>query len=88
MKQYLHASIIKIGNSRGIRIPKPVIEQCGFQTEVEIEVHRHHLIIRSTNHPRAGWSTSFARMSDSGDDRLLDQVAEPGPDWDTEEWEW
>lgn len=86
--RYLHAAIINIGNSRGIRIPKPVIEQCGFQTEVEIEVHDHHLIIRSESHPRAGWSTSFARMSEYGDDKLIDQVAEHGLDWDDEEWEW
>ncbi len=51
MKRYMHAGIIKIGNSMGIRIPKPVIEQCGFQTEVEIEVHHNHLIMRSANHP-------------------------------------
>ncbi|MCD4707140.1 MAG: AbrB/MazE/SpoVT family DNA-binding domain-containing protein [Candidatus Sabulitectum sp.] len=88
MMRYLHATIIKIGNSRGIRIPKPVIEQCGFHTEVEIEVHDHHLIIRSVDHPRAAWSTSFAGMSEYGDDKLLEQVAEPGPNWDTEEWEW
>ncbi|MCK5784918.1 MAG: AbrB/MazE/SpoVT family DNA-binding domain-containing protein [Candidatus Sabulitectum sp.] len=67
---------------------KPVIEQCGFQAEVEIEVHDHHLIIRSADHPRAGWGKSFAAMSRNEDDNLLDQVAEPGGDWDTEEWEW
>ena len=84
----MKATLIKIGNSRGIRIPKPVIEQCGFEQEVEMEVHHHELVIRSSSQPREGWAVAFSRMSECGDDELLERVAETGPTWDEEEWEW
>lgn len=84
----MKATLVRIGNSRGIRLPKPVIEQCGFVDEVEMEVHDHELVIRSSSPPREGWATAFARMSEHGDEALLDRVAETGPTWDEEEWEW
>ena len=83
----MKATIIQIGNSRGIRIPKPVFEQCGFKDEVDLEVHHHELIIRSSRRPREGWSAAFETMAKQGDDQLLD----PSPidsDWDENEWEW
>jgi antitoxin MazE len=84
----MKATLVKIGNSRGIRIPKPVIEQCGFEDEVEIQVRDHVLVVRSASRGRDGWNEAFARMSESGDDQLLDCVAEPTTSWDEEEWEW
>ena len=84
----MKATLIRIGNSRGIRLPKLVIEQCGFENEVEMEVHRNKLVIRSSTIPREGWSSAFARMRRYGDDELLDHVEESGPTWDEEEWEW
>jgi len=84
----MKATLIRIGNSRGIRLPKPVIEQCGFENEVEMEVHHHELVIRSLAQPREGWAGAFARMNECGDDELQDRVAETGPTWDEKEWEW
>ena len=84
----MKATLVRIGNSRGIRLPKPVIEQCGFENEVDMEVHRHELVIRSSSRPREGWADAFARMNKCGDDELLDRVAETGSGWDDEEWEW
>ena len=85
----MKVAIIKIGNSRGIRIPKPVFEQCGFEDEVEMEIHNKELVIRSKNKPRDGWTKAFQAMSRNGDDTLiLNQVAEIESTWDEEEWEW
>ncbi len=84
----MNATLIKIGNSRGIRLPKPIIEQCGFENEVEMEVLDHKLVIFPSNHTRAGWNSAFAKMGEFGDDELLGRVAESGPTWDDEEWEW
>ena len=64
--------IIKIGNSRGIRIPKLLIEQIGIGTEVEIAVEKDQLVVRSTSSPRQGWDAQFRAMAEHGDDRLLD----------------
>jgi len=85
----MKVAIIKIGNSRGIRIPKPVFEQCGFEDKVEMEIHNRELVIRSNNKPRDGWEKAFQSMSKNGDDNLiLKQVAEDASTWDEEEWEW
>lgn len=84
----MKTNLVKIGNSRGIRIPKPVIEQCGLEDEVEMVVQNNELVIRSSATPRKGWDAAFARMSEFGDDELLDRVAEPSTSWDEEQWEW
>ena len=84
----MKTNIVKIGNSRGIRIPKPIFEQCGFEDKVDIEVHNHELIIRSAHQPREGWAEAFRMMAEYDDDTLLDRVAESGPTWDDDEWEW
>jgi len=84
----MKASIIKIGNSRGVRIPKPLFELCGIGDEVEIEVHQHELIIRATHQPREGWEKCFAAMAVCKDDALLDPDLTGGSSWDEKEWEW
>ncbi len=81
----MKASIIKIGNSQGVRIPKPIIEQCGFETEVELEVHDHEVVIRPLKNPRCGWESAFKAMAINGDDKIIET---PKSDWDEEEWEW
>jgi len=81
----MKASIIKIGNSHGVRIPKPILEQCGFQSEVELEVVNQALIIKSSKETRKNWSSAFKKMSENSDDLLLDGSS---TEWETEEWEW
>ena len=81
----MKASIIKIGNSQGLRIPKPILKQCGFNGEVELEVHDKELVIKSTAHARQNWSTAFKAMAQNGDDNLLESVATK---WEEDEWEW
>ena len=82
----MKASLVQIGNSRGVRIPKAFLEQAGLRDEIEIEVHGSHVVIRPLRHPRAGWDESFAAMALRGDDELLDSM---GPSkWDESEWVW
>jgi antitoxin MazE len=64
--------LIRIGNSQGILIPKPLLEQAGLQDEVEIEVEGNRLVIHALGHPRAGWDEAFQAMSRQGDAALLD----------------
>jgi antitoxin MazE len=78
--------IIKIGNSRGIRIPKLLIDQVGLGEEVEITVQRDQLLIRSTSRPRHGWNEQFHLMAERGDDQLLDKPLSTR--WDKSEWTW
>jgi antitoxin MazE len=82
----MRASLVQIGNSRGVRIPKVFIEQAGLTNEVEIEVRGSQVVIRPANHPRAGWDEAFAAMAARGDDKLLDEIR--STKWDDAEWEW
>lgn len=83
----MKARIIPIGNSQGIRIPKPVLEQSGLGEEVEIEVQPGEIVIRAGNRPRQGWDEAFRAMAEAGDDEILDGDHSTTK-WDQEEWEW
>ena len=67
----MKARIIPIGNSQGIRIPKAIIEQCGFDRSVHMEVIDGSLILTPTKKVREGWEKSFREMAANGDDKLL-----------------
>jgi antitoxin MazE len=84
----MKARLVRIGNSQGVRIPKPLLEQTGLQDEVEIEVEGNRLVIFAHSHPRAGWDEAFQAMSRQGDDALLDEGVLLPTQWDEEEWEW
>ena len=79
-------ALIRIGNSKGIRLPKPILEQCGIKDEVELEIEDDRLIVRPARPPRFGWNKAFAEMSRRGDDSLLDE--ESTSSWDKTEWRW
>ena len=80
--------IVPIGNSQGIRIPKPLLAQTGLSGEVEISAEDDALMIRPVKKPRAGWATAFQQMAQRGDDALLDEVASSLSSWDEGEWVW
>lgn len=79
--------IVQIGNSRGIRIPKPLLDETGLQGEVEIEARQDSLIIRRRRKPREGWGKAFREMAQAGDDKLLDDVPDLSS-FDQDEWVW
>jgi antitoxin MazE len=80
--------IVRIGNSQGIRIPKPLLEQAGIADRVELEVQDGQIAIRPARNARAGWAERFAAMAAAGDDRLPDGAQLAATAWDAEEWEW
>lgn len=80
--------IVRIGNSQGIRIPKPLLEQTGLRDEVEVSVQDDALIIRPARKARVGWAEAFQEMARHGDDALLDDAAPSLSSWDQDEWEW
>ena len=84
----MKSRIVKIGNSQGIRIPKPLIDQLGIEQDIEILVEENRLIISPADHPRSGWDKAFQVMSQRGDDRLLDEDITTETIWEKEEWEW
>jgi antitoxin MazE len=80
--------IVRIGNSQGVRIPKPLLEQTGLQGVVEMTVENGSLVIRPVKKPRDGWASAFQAMAKHGDDTLLDKAAPTLSAWDGDEWEW
>ena len=79
--------LVRIGNSRGIRIPKPLIEQCGFGDIVELRVEQDRLVIAPNRSPRQGWKAAFAAAGSPTNDPLLLEGLPPN-EFDAEEWTW
>ena len=82
-------SLIRIGNSQGVRIPKAIIEQADLEDkELEFKIIEGGLLIQPIKKPRDGWKEQFdsalsSQVSDSADDEWLD-----APLSDDEDWEW
>jgi antitoxin MazE len=82
----MKARLIQIGNSRGVRIPKALLEQTHLTEDVQIEAHAGEIVIRSARLSREGWKEGFLRMAQRGDDQLLDEARRTA--FDETEWEW
>lgn len=81
--------VIKIGNSRGIRIPKSIIDQSGINNTVELEVKDDRIIIKPLSEIRKNWGVAFQKMGEDKDDNLLDKdKLLQQSSWDDEEWTW
>jgi antitoxin MazE len=78
--------IVRIGNSRGIRIPKPLIKQAGLGEDVELRVRDGSIIISRSARPREGWAEAASTAAAFGQDRLVDDA--PPTRFDREEWKW
>ncbi|HLU82971.1 MAG TPA: AbrB/MazE/SpoVT family DNA-binding domain-containing protein [Trueperaceae bacterium] len=87
----MRSRIVRIGNSQGVRIPKPLLEQAGLGDDIEMKVVGQTIVIEAVALARQGWSSAFAEMAAAGDDALLDaaQLDEvESTRFDDEEWEW
>ncbi|MDY6953351.1 MAG: AbrB/MazE/SpoVT family DNA-binding domain-containing protein [Thermodesulfobacteriota bacterium] len=84
----MRARVVKIGNSRGIRLPKPLLDQTGIMEDVDLEVDNNRIIIRPVSSPRSGWEDAFRTMAEKGDDGLVIEGEEISHSWDEEEWQW
>ena len=83
----MKVELARIGNSRGIRIPKPLIEQCGFSDQVELRVTPEGLVVAPTRRiPRSGWKEAFRDAQPAGRD--ISPAEWPPNSFDREEWHW
>ena len=64
MGNVVKSHLVRIGNSRGVRIPKVWLEQLGLDEEVEMTVQADRLVIRSARRPREGWEEQFVGCGD------------------------
>jgi antitoxin MazE len=82
----MKARVIRIGNSRGIRLPKAILQEAGLEDEVEIRVRGGSIVITPAKHRRAGWAEAAARLAQLEGTALLDDYMPTR--FDEEEWEW
>ena len=82
----MKTKIIRIGNSRGVRIPKPLLEQAGLEDQVVLRVIDDGIIIESADKPRTNWAEAASVLHGRGEDGLLDDPVET--DFDGTEWVW
>jgi antitoxin MazE len=83
----MRVELVRIGNSRGIRIPKALIEQCGFGGAVDLRVEKDRLVIAPDRAPRQGWKEAFAAAGSSARDSLPFEALPPN-EFDDAEWTW
>ena len=83
----MKTELVQIGNSRGIRIPKPLIEQCGLGERVELRIQNGYLVISPDRQPRQGRQRAFCAAGPAIHDELLLEAAEPS-EFDNKEWQW
>lgn len=82
----MKTKIVRIGNSRGVRIPKPLLEQAGLADEVELRVVESGLIIASVGTPRAGWAEAAEQLEARGEGGLMDEAVPT--EFDESDWVW
>jgi antitoxin MazE len=82
--------IVRIGNSRGVRLPSSMLAEAHLAEgdEVEVSAEVGQIVLRPIKRPRAGWAERFAEMARQGDDALLDAEYLTPSEWDQTEWEW
>ncbi|MCX6226942.1 MAG: AbrB/MazE/SpoVT family DNA-binding domain-containing protein [Bacteroidia bacterium] len=76
--------IIRIGNSKGIRLSKTVLEQYHITDKVDLVMEEDCIVIKPVTKPRTDWDEAFHRMHENGDDQML--IPDVFPDEEFEEW--
>lgn len=80
----MEISVINIGNSKGIRLSKTILEKYNIQEKVELTLEKGYIILKPKAEPRKNWEESFKKMHDCNEDQLLvDDIFE---DENFEEW--
>lgn len=82
----MKARIVRIGNSRGVRLPKPLIEQAGLGEEVELRVQEGAILIQATDRRRAGWAAAARQLVAQEAGGLVDPPT--ATRFDATEWRW
>ena len=81
----MDVSLISIGNSKGIRLSKTVLEKYNFQDTIEMVLEKGFIILKPKTKARKGWEKAFKKMHDNGDDKLL--MSDMFKDENFEEWD-
>ncbi len=78
--------IVRIGNSRGIRVPKLLLDQAALPDEVELRAEPGRIVVSAASRPRSGWTAKARAMHGRGEDVLLDNLT--ATQFDHVDWRW
>jgi len=67
----MEISVINIGNSKGIRLSKTILEKYSISDKIEIILEKGYIVLKPKAEPRKGWEKAFKKMHENGDDQLL-----------------
>ena len=67
----MKTSIIQIGNSKGLRLSKTILERYNIKDTVELILEKGRIILKPIDQPRKGWDEAFSKMHRNNDDQLL-----------------
>ncbi|AKP49977.1 AbrB/MazE/SpoVT family DNA-binding domain-containing protein [Cyclobacterium amurskyense] len=67
----MEISVVKIGNSKGIRLSKTLIERYNIKGRIDLILEKDQIVLRPLATPRKGWEKAFKEMNENGDDKLL-----------------
>lgn len=67
----MELSVINIGNSKGIRLSKTILEKYNIQDKIELILENGYIVLKPKAEPRKNWEKSFKKMHENGDDQLL-----------------
>ena len=84
----MKSQIVKIGNSKGLRIPKALLEECKLDGDVELEIRHEGLLIKPAKTPRLSWEDAFKQMSDNDEDELVIDNSDTVTIFEKEKWRW
>lgn len=84
----MNLDLIDIGNSKGIRLPKPVIEACGIDKHLQLVIEDGKIIITPLKSLRAGWNDAFKKARADKPDSVVSEFSEISNDFDQNDWTW
>ncbi len=78
----MQISVIQVGNSKGIRLGKTLLDKYQITDKVELILEHDHIVLKPLVQPRKNWEEAFAEMHKNGDDKLLIDSVFEEENWD------
>ncbi|MFN3380549.1 MAG: AbrB/MazE/SpoVT family DNA-binding domain-containing protein [Runella zeae] len=78
----MQVSVVQIGNSKGIRLSKTLLEKYHITDKIELVLENDYIILKPLSEPRKNWEEAFAEMHRNGDDKLLIDSVFENENWD------
>ena len=78
----MQVSVVRIGNSKGIRLSKTLLEKYHIVDKLELILENDYIILKPLVESRKNWGEAFAEMHSNGEDKLLIDSVFEDENWD------